>query len=147
MPSEIHVSSFADLDVHTLYAILKLRVDVFVVEQKCPYPDLDGRDTEPATRHVWLSEGDEILAYLRVLDDGDVRRIGRVIAAPAARKGGHASRLMEHALTLVGDRPSVLDSQSYAAGFYARFGFEVAGPEFLEDDIPHVPMRRPGQNA
>jgi ElaA protein len=142
MRSEIHVSSFTGLDVTTLYAILKLRVDVFVVEQKCPYPDLDGRDPEPGTRHVWLAGGDEILAYLRILDDGDEQRIGRVITAPAARGAGHGGRLMAHALTVIGDRPSVLDAQSYAAGFYARFGYEIAGPEYLEDDILHVPMRR-----
>jgi ElaA protein len=143
MHPELHVSSFADLPGTTLYALLKLRVDVFVVEQKCPYPELDGRDTEPATRHVWLARGDEILAYLRILDDGDTARIGRVVTAASARKGGHGGRLMEHALTVIGDRPAVLDAQAHLTGFYARFGFEPAGPSFVEDGIPHVPMARP----
>jgi ElaA protein len=140
---EIRVASFRDLDVTTLYAILKLRVDVFVVEQKCPYPELDGRDDEPGTRHVWLARGDEVLAYLRILDEGGTERIGRVVTAPAARQGGHASRLMEHALTVVGNRPAVLGAQAHLAGFYARFGFEITGERYVEDGIPHVPMKRP----
>jgi ElaA protein len=139
---EIRVASFRDLDNTTLYAILKLRVDVFVVEQECPYPELDGRDDEPGTRHVWLQRGDEILAYLRILDDGGTERIGRVVTAPAARHGGHGSRLMEHALTVVGNRPAVLGAQAHLAGFYARFGFEIAGDRYVEDGIPHVPMKR-----
>jgi ElaA protein len=136
------VASFRDLDATTLYAILKLRVDVFVVEQKCPYPELDGRDDEPGTRHVWLTRGDEILAYLRILDDRGTERIGRVVTAPAARNGGYASRLLEHALTVIGNRPSTLAAQAQLTGFYSRFGYAVAGPGYREDGIPHVPMRR-----
>src|SRR5919107_1715517 len=89
---EVRVASFRDLDTTTLYAILKLRCDVFVVEQKCFYADLDGRDAEPGTRHVWLSRGDDILAYLRILDDGDAERIGRVVTAPTARVSCTPSR-------------------------------------------------------
>jgi ElaA protein len=135
-------SAFGDLDVTTLYAILKLRGDVFVVEQKCAYPDLDGRDTEPGTRHVWFSRDGAIHAYLRILDDGTHQRIGRVVTAPGARGAGLAGRLVTEALRLIGDRPSVLDAQAHLAGFYARFGYEPTGPEFLEDGIPHIPMLR-----
>jgi ElaA protein len=139
---ELRVASFRDLDTTTLYAILRLRGDVFVVEQKCAYPELDGRDTEPGTRHVWLARGEEILAYLRILDDGDAERIGRVLTAPAARGAGLAQRLMDEALTVIGNRPSVLDAQAHLVGFYARFGYRPTGPEYLEDGIPHVPMLR-----
>ena len=139
---EVRVASFRDLDTTTLYAILKLRGDVFVVEQKCLYADLDGRDTEPGTRHVWLSRGDEILAYLRILDDGDAERIGRVLTVPAARGAGHAQRLMAEALIVIGNRPSVLDAQAYLVRFYTRFGYQQTGPEYLEDGIPHVPMAK-----
>lgn len=139
---EIRVASFRDLDTTTLYTLLKLRIDVFVVEQECFYPDLDGRDTEPGTRHVWLARGDDMLAYLRILDDGDTERIGRVVVAPAGRGRGLAQRIMTEALGVVGNRPCVLDAQAHLAGFYARFGFEVTGPEFIEDGIPHVPMLR-----
>jgi ElaA protein len=140
---EIRVASFRDLDATTLYAILKLRVDVFVVEQKCPYPELDGRDDEPGTRHVWLTRGDEILAYLRIVDNDGTERIGRVVTAPQARQGGYASRLMAHALEVVGNRPSTLEAQAHLTGFYGRFGYEQSGPGYVEDGIPHVPMRRP----
>lgn len=140
--TEVRVASFRDLDTTTLYAILKLRCDVFVVEQKCFYADLDGRDTEPGTRHVWLARGDDILAYLRILDDGDTERIGRVVTAPDARGAGHAGRLMEHALTVIGNRPSVLHAQAHLAEFYTRFGYAPTGPEYLEDGIPHLPMAK-----
>ena len=136
------MASFRDLDTTTLYAILKLRADVFVVEQNCPYGDLDGRDLEPGTRHLWLSRGDEILAYLRILDDDGVERIGRVVTAAAARGAGHAQRLMDEALTVIGNRPSVLEAQAYLVRFYARYGYQQTGPEYLEDGIPHVPMAK-----
>jgi ElaA protein len=139
---EVRVASFRDLDTTTLYAILKLRADVFVVEQKCLYADLDGRDDEPGTRHVWLSHGDEVWAYLRILDDGDAERIGRVVVAPTARGAGYASRLMDEALTIIGTRPSVLAAQAYLVRFYVKYGYEQSGPEFLDDGVPHIPMFR-----
>jgi ElaA protein len=134
--------SFEQLDTRTAYAVWKLRQDVFVVEQECAYPDLDGRDDEPGTRHVVLREGDELLGYARVLDDGDRWRIGRVVLAPAARGRGLADGLMTAALESCVGRDIVLDAQSPLADWYAGFGFEVTGPEFLDDGIPHVPMRR-----
>ncbi len=139
---ELRVASFRDLPAVTLYDILRLRSDVFVVEQECAYPDLDGRDTEPGTRHLWFSRDREVRAYLRILDDHGVERIGRVVTAKSARGSGLAGRLMEHALEIIGHRPSVLDAQSYLTGFYAKFGFEATGPEYVEDGIPHVPMSR-----
>src|SRR5690606_34048120 len=82
----VRVASFAELDAPTLYRLLKLRVDVFVVEQKCAYPELDGRDLEPETRHLWIEDGAGApLAYLRVLREPDgAARIGRVVTAPHA---------------------------------------------------------------
>ena len=121
--------------------VWKLRQDVFVVEQQCAYPDLDGRDTEPGTRHVLLLEDERLVGYARVLDDGDVWRIGRVVLAPHARGRGLADRLMGRALEECAGRDVVLDAQSPLAGWYAGLGFAVDGPEFLEDGIPHVPMR------
>jgi len=139
-----HSATFAELDTLTLYALLKLRVDVFVVEQKCAYPELDGRDTEPQTRHLWTTdEAGAVTGYLRIVTEPDgTARIGRVAVAPHARGTGLAGRLMLDALEYLGDRPCVLDAQTYLSGFYARLGFAVTGPEFLEDGIPHVPMRR-----
>jgi ElaA protein len=136
------VLAFDELDARAAYAVWKLRQDVFVVEQDCPYPDLDGRDDEPGTRHVLLQDEDELLGYARVLDDGAHARIGRVVLAPAARGRGLADPLMRAALDAIGERPVVLDAQSPLASWYASFGFEVTGEEFLEDGIPHLPMRR-----
>lgn len=135
---------FADLTPEDVYTVARLRQDVFVVEQACPYPDLDGRDLEDATRHVLLHEPatEALVGYARVLDDGDVWRIGRVLLAPTARGRGLADVVMGTALSVCAGRDVVLDAQSPLAGWYAGFGFEVAGPEFVEDDIPHLPMRR-----
>ncbi|WP_341719739.1 GNAT family N-acetyltransferase [Micromonospora sp. FIMYZ51] len=144
MPSpELRIAAFADLDARTLYDLLRLRVDVFVVEQECAYPELDGRDVEPGTRHLWLALDGAPLAYLRILaNPGGVARIGRVVVAPAARGTGHAGRLLTAALVEIGDRPCVLEAQSHLVDFYARHGFTVSGPAYVEDGIPHTPMRR-----
>jgi ElaA protein len=138
----IRDAALADIDPVTLYKILALRVDVFVVEQACVYPELDGRDLEPSARLVWAHVDDELLATLRLLRDADgSARIGRVATAPKARGRQLAGRLMEHALRLAGDAPVVLHAQSYLVDWYGRFGFEPDGAEFLDDDIPHTPMR------
>lgn len=134
---------FDDLPARTAYDVWRLRQQVFVVEQDCPYPDLDGRDLEEATRHVvLLDEDDRVVGTLRVLDDGDWARIGRVVVAPAARGRGLAALLMDEAMVLCGDREVRLDAQTGLTGFYAGYGFEVTGPEFDEDGVMHVPMRR-----
>jgi ElaA protein len=142
-----HVAAFADLAPGTVYALLRLRSDIFVVEQSCAYPDIDGRDLEPASRHVWLTDGpgEAPIAYLRVLDDDGTARIGRVCVDRAHRGAGHAGSLMAAALEIVGRRPAVLDAQTYATSVYERAGFVADGPEYVEDGIPHVPMRRPAR--
>ena len=132
---------FADLDARTAYDLWRLRQDVFVVEQACPYPDLDGRDTEPGTRHVLLRDGADLVGCARVLDDGDVWRVGRVVLSPAARGRGLAEPLVRACLDACPGRDVVLDAQSPLRELYAGFGFEVSGPEFVEDGIPHLPMR------
>jgi ElaA protein len=133
--------SFDMLDPYAVYGICKIRQDVFIVEQQCPYPDLDARDVDPETRHVLLMIDDALLGYARVLDDGDVWRIGRVLLAPDARGRGWADHIMSTALQVSEGRDVVLDAQSPLAPWYATFGFEVVGEEFLDDGIPHLPMR------
>ena len=130
-----------------VHALARLRQDVFVVEQECPYPDLDGRDTEAGTRHVLLADDDSVSGCARVLDDGAVWRIGRVALAKDARGQGLADVLMQTALAVARNRDVVLDAQAPLAGWYATHGFEVTGPEFLEDGIPHLPMRRSPSSA
>lgn len=138
----IHDADFDGLTTTELYGILQLRSAVFVVEQECPYLDPDGRDIEPLSRHVWTERNGQIDAYLRVLDEGDARRIGRVVTSPDARGAGVAARLITHVLDTTA-APWVLDAQAHLTGWYERFGFVIAGIEYLEDGIPHVPMRRP----
>jgi ElaA protein len=141
---DVRFARFAELDTITLYAILRLRSAVFVVEQDCPYQDLDGRDVDPGTHHGWISESGHPVAYLRVLDEPDgTARIGRVCVAGSARRRGLAGTLMDAALADIGDRAAVLDAQTYAVDLYRGFGFVEDGPEYVEDGIPHVPMRRP----
>jgi len=136
---------FAALEPLTAYSLWKLRQDVFVVEQHCPYPDLDGRDLAPETRHVVMEDDTgAVLGCARVLDDGDTWRIGRVALHPTVRGQGFADALMHTALQVCGGRDVVLDAQSPLAGWYETLGFEVTGAEFLDDGIPHLPMRRAG---
>jgi ElaA protein len=141
----IHDAHAAELDPVMLYRILRLRVDVFVVEQNCAYPELDGRDLEPGARLLWAQRADEVLGTLRLLDDGGAVRVGRVATAASARSAGLAGRLMSRALELTAKRPTVLDAQSYLQRWYEKFGYTVDGAEFVEDGIAHVPMRRPAE--
>lgn len=146
---QLHQRRAADLDPDTLYRILRLRVDVFVVEQACPYPELDGRDMDPSTRQFWIADDDDnVLATLRVLadqpdaDGRPVHRIGRVCADRAHRGQGLTARLLTAALDDIGPHTCVIDAQTYLVDMYGKFGFVVDGDEYLEDGIPHVPMRR-----
>ncbi|GGM13203.1 GNAT family N-acetyltransferase [Promicromonospora citrea] len=151
----IITTPLAELDTVIAYGVWKLRQDVFVVEQDCPYEDLDGRDLEPTTVHVvMLGEaapdsvsdgGTRVLGTARVLDDGDVWRIGRVALVKGARGRGLSDEVMRAALKHVEDagdrRDVVLDAQSPLTRWYGTHGFVADGEEFLEDGIPHTPMR------
>ena len=142
---DVRVATLAELDGLTAYRLWQLRSEVFVVEQQCAYLDLDGRDTEPGARHVWAEPVDAPgvpVACLRVLDDGDVARVGRVAVAEAHRGRGLAATLMVRAHEITAGRDVVLDAQAHLAGWYAAMGYLRTGPEFLDDGIPHVPMRR-----
>ena len=143
----VRTARFADLDPLTAYRLWALRSQVFVVEQDCPYLDLDGRDLEPLTRHLWVEQGGAPVATLRLLDDGDELRIGRVATVVTARGQGLAARLVRAALELAGERAVVLDAQSHLVDWYAGFGFAPSGPGFLDDGIPHTPMRRPAPGS
>lgn len=138
-----------DLGKEQLYALLKLRSDVFVVEQKCAYPDLDGQDLEGDIHHLMGWEDDQLMAYLRLLDPesqgGDVV-IGRVVTAPAGRGKGLGHAMMEQALKQAEKHwpqvPIYLSAQAHLQGYYGKYGFVAVGEEYLEDDIPHIGMRR-----
>jgi ElaA protein len=141
---------FAELDGRTVFDIARLRQAVFVVEQECAYPDLDDLDVDPETVHFWAegTDGGGAAACLRVLRDGEAAGgwvIGRVCCAKDRRGTGLSARLMEAAMTWLGPEAEVrLGAQTYAAGFYRRFGFVEYGEEYIEDGIAHIPMRRKG---
>jgi len=137
---------FDNLTPRALYAMLKLRVDVFVVEQKCPYPEIDGKDFEAF--HLRVLDGEELAASLRVLppeQDGKPVKIGRVVVAPDYRGYKLGQRLMTEAIEFAQARFPVtaieLGGQSHLQKFYGSFGFEAISDEYLEDGIPHVDMR------
>jgi ElaA protein len=140
----LYSASGDEITVAQLYPLLKLRVDVFVVEQQSPYPELDGRDLLPSTMHMWWQPGEEPDGYLRLLRDPDgARRIGRVCTTKKTRGTGLGALLMKAAMEQIGDEPAVLEAQTYAEKFYGRFGFVATGaPPYLEDGIEHITMRR-----
>lgn len=152
---------FAELDGATVFALARLRQAVFVVEQECAYPDLDDHDLDAETVHFWV-EGDvptEAVACLRVLRDRTAKdgaagdraangsgawKIGRVCTALPARGTGLSAKLFGAAMDFLGPEAEVtLGAQTYAAGFYRKFGFTEEGEEYDEDGIMHIEMRRP----
>ena len=140
---------FDQLSTTVLHTILKLRCDVFVVEQKCAWPEVDGRD--PAALHVcgWTAQG-ELAAYLRIIAPNTIYpepSVGRVVSAPAWRRAGAGKQLLTEGLKQLRlhypDHPVRIGAQSYLTRFYQSFGFEVASEEYIEDDILHVQMLLP----
>ena len=140
---ETVVKKFEELTVVELYEILKLRAEVFVVEQDCVYQDIDDKDK--GAWHVFLRDDDGIEAYLRVLDKGvafDEISIGRVVAKK--REKGFGKAVMEAGMKVAeeklgADRIRIV-AQSYAEGFYQKTGFVTVSDEFMYDGIPHVYM-------
>lgn len=135
-----------DIPPRTLYDILALRQRVFVVEQECVYLDLDGRDLEPSAQQLWIEDPEgRIAATVRVLDESakepSLTSIGRVVTAPEARGKGLAGALLRAGIEACAGRPILIHAQSYLTQWYGGFGFAASGPEFLEDGIPHTPMR------
>ncbi|MBX2979640.1 MAG: GNAT family N-acetyltransferase [Flavobacteriales bacterium] len=136
---------FDALSVHELHDLLRLRSDVFVVEQQCVYPDLDGLDQE-ALHLLGTDEGGALIAYARILPPhGDGHpHIGRVVVHPAQRGRGLAHALMREAMTVAEQaHPGLtvcLSAQSHLEGFYNKHGFQRMGLDYDLDGIPHVDM-------
>jgi ElaA protein len=137
----VRAARFADLGVDALYRILRLRSEVFVVEQECIYLDPDGRDAEETAWHLWVEEDGGVVAAGRLLRDDATRQIGRVATAPHVRGRGMAAALVAKAVELCGEeRPVELHAQSHLVEWYRTLGFEPSGEEYVEDGIPHTPM-------
>ncbi len=146
----VHRSWAADLPPRTLYEILRLRVQVFVAEQGCAYPELDGRDLEPRARHYWLgvpnagpADPVQVLGCVRLLKEPDGGyRVGRLCTAVEVRGRGLGRRLVEAVLAEVGDGACVIEAQRHAVGFYRGYGFAPVGEPYDWAGVAHVPMRR-----
>ncbi|MGV8896253.1 MAG: GNAT family N-acetyltransferase [Rhodoglobus sp.] len=153
MPDSSALSrSWSELTTSELYAVLKLRTDVFFVEQKVDEEELDNRDQEPGTRHYWIADSKGTAAYLRVLVNEQPEHldahhiIGRVVVREDRRGEGLAHRLMTHALEEFGGVPMLLHAQQYVAPLYAKSGFVAFGEPYEEATIMHISMYRAGSN-
>ena len=150
MLASVVVKSWNDLTTVELYDVLKLRTDVFMWEQKADDEEMDGRDLEPTTRHLWISDERGCAAYLRVLwneraEHRDAHHVIGRVATRADRRGEGLTRLlMEHAIEDAAGAPMMLHAQDYVVGLYARFGFEPFGELYDEAGIPHRSMYRGG---
>jgi ElaA protein len=142
------VVTFSQLTTDSLYDLLALRTDIFVVEQACAYPELDGKDRHPQTLHVLGSdESGSLLAYSRLLPPElsyPQASIGRVVVAKAGRGKGLAQQLMqlsiETALAAWPDAGIQIGAQEYLSRFYQGLNFRVNSEVYLEDGIAHLDM-------
>lgn len=142
-----NIKRFDELTVPELYAIIKARIDVFVVEQDCPYPDLDNYDQKAL--HLWAENDGEVLAYCRIFDRGvkyPETSIGRVITTEKGRGTGLGKQLIQYAVEVIENRLGTseirISAQDYLLRFYSGFGFQDTGKKYLEDNIPHTEMFR-----
>ena len=139
---QTHIQKFTQLSTQQLYQIYKLRVDVFVVEQQCPYHEIDDIDT--ISHHIYLQNyNSKILAYCRLYKIEDTFHIGRVIASE--RRKGYGAQIMKTALefaeqTLHADS-IIIEAQTYARKFYEKLGFIQTSEPFEEDGIEHMQMK------
>jgi ElaA protein len=140
---ETIVKRFDELTLYELYDLLKLRAQVFVVEQNCPYQDLD--DIDKDAYHVFIVDEGEIVACARVIDKGkrlDEVSIGRVISA--RRRQGLGTTVMKASIHTAKEKDSAkkikIGAQEYAIPFYQQVGFKVVSDTYLEDGIPHKYM-------
>lgn len=140
---QIVVKPFDALTMQELHRIYAARVSVFVVEQQCPYQEVD--DADPVSIHIWLEDETGLLAYARVLPAGthfSEVSIGRVISLK--RRCGYASRILYEAIRVASEQFSAtritLEAQTYARELYEKVGFRPSSEEYLVDGIPHIRM-------
>lgn len=147
----IHWNSkeFSELDIDELYQILELRARIFVVEQDCPYNDLDGKDQKAIHVTGVDKNTGKLLAYTRIFAPGDYfeqASIGRVVVAETARGTGLGIELMQESIRLIyqlfKETTIKIGAQEYLRKFYTDLGFDQIGEGYLEDGIPHIYMVR-----
>jgi ElaA protein len=139
------IKRFQELKTEEIYEILRIRNEVFIVEQHCAYLDCDDKDRTAV--HLFLVENHEIIAYLRILQKGisyDEISIGRVLVNENHRGKGLAQEMMNKAITFIEEdlkeREIRISAQAHLIGFYKGCGFEKVSEVYLEDDIPHMEM-------
>lgn len=142
---EIVYKKFQELDIHELYLILKLRVDVFVVEQNCPYPELDNKD-QMAIHVLGYIDGN-LAAYARVFHLNDYfegyTAMGRILSLDQYRGKGLGRKIVQASIDYINQQKPTsikISAQTYLSKFYESMGFVAQGDEFLEDDLPHIYM-------
>lgn len=139
------IKAFEKLSTEELYQIMKLRIEVFIIEQQCLYQDADDKDQK--CHHLMLIKDETLVAYARLVPAGlsfPEVSIGRVITSAGVRGTGAGKVLMNAAIeackNIFGPVPIRIGAQTYAKNFYTGLGFEDTGIAFLEDDIPHIEM-------
>ena len=144
---EFKIKRFNELSLQELYNLLQLRSEVFVVEQNCVYQDIDGKDSKAI--HVIGFYNGEIVAYTRIFDKGfyfDEASIGRVVVRPKYRDKKWGFQLMEVSISAVKEyfqeTKITISAQQYLTKFYQSLGFVQTSEMYLEDDIPHIQMKR-----
>lgn len=142
---DIQIKSFNALDVQTLYALLQLRNEVFVVEQNCVYQDIDGKDVKAL--HILGYKSSELVAYTRIFNAGDYvekASIGRVLVVETQRKHQYGYEIMKASIKAVKEEFKTteiqISAQCYLTKFYNNLGFQTLGESYLEDGIPHIEM-------
>lgn len=141
------IKTFGELSAQELYKIIQARVEVFVIEQNCPYQDLDNSDQKAV--HLWSEIDDEVVGYCRIFDAGikyDECSIGRVLTTEKGRGKNIGRQMMKFAVETIESRfrkTSIrISAQDYLLKFYQEFAFESTGKNYLEDDLPHTEMLR-----
>ena len=138
-------NDFSELTLETLYDIMRLRQEVFILEQNCPYLDADGKDIH--SYHLLGYVDSELVAYLRLVKPGisyDELSFGRILTSKKIRGNGVGKILMEEGIKqskiIYGNIPNRISAQKYLKKFYNEFGFKETNKEYLEDGIPHIEM-------
>ncbi|MCO6504977.1 MAG: GNAT family N-acetyltransferase [Snodgrassella sp.] len=141
---DYYIKSFSELSTKEFYEIAKLRIAVFVVEQTCPYQEIDAADEQAL--HIWMQEGPTIIGYTRIIDLDTTVTFGRVIIHPSHRGQKLGNRLLEKTLAVINtqmpDKPIVISAQAHLTDFYAAYGFVPISDIYLEDNIPHIQMQK-----
>ena len=144
--SPVIIKTFHELDKEELYKFIQLRIEVFVVEQDCPYQDLDNLDMQG--RHIWIEEEEKILSYLRLNPPGtrfDEPSLGRIVTKDTIRSRGLAEIIINKALEIIDkdySMPTRISAQSHLEDYYSKFDFVKCSEEYMEDNIPHIEMLR-----